>query len=144
MPVALEEPEIIPATKSSHGFLGTFISENIAVREEDGTLIIVGVPIARTGWQSYSVSNLPQQKAQELGIDVSNPSASIDLYRPASEVFDPEFLSSLNGVPITDGHPPGGVFRTGSRSAAHGLRGPKCSQACGYGRLEQGGFIDAL
>jgi hypothetical protein len=106
----LEEPEVIPATRSPHGYLATRVSDNISVREEDGTLIVVGCPIARTGWQKYAVKDLPQERAKELGVDISNPNASIDLYRPASEVFHPDFLASLNGIPITDGHPPNGEF----------------------------------
>jgi hypothetical protein len=104
-----EELEVIPATRSPHGYLASFLSDNIA-EKEDGSLIVVGCPIARTGWQKYSVKDLPQELARRLGVDVSNPEASIDLYRPAKEVFHPEFLASLNGCAITDGHPPGGEF----------------------------------
>jgi hypothetical protein len=105
----MDELEVIPATKSPHGYLASFLSDNIA-EKDDGTLIVVGCPIARTGWQKYSVKDLPQARAKELGVDISNPEASIDLYRPAKEVFHPEFLSSLNGCTITDGHPPNGEF----------------------------------
>ena len=110
MPVEmLEEPEVIPATKSPHGYLASYISDNISQRE-DGSLIIVGCPVARTGWQEYEIRNLPQEKAVSLGIDVSNPSAVINLYRAPKDVFDPEFLASLNGIAVVDGHPPTGVF----------------------------------
>lgn len=105
----LEEPEVLPATRSPHGYLASYISDNISQRE-DGSLIIVGCPIARDGFQSYSVRNLPQEKARELGVDTSNPDAEIDLYRAPKDVFAPEFLASLNGVVITDNHPPPGVF----------------------------------
>jgi hypothetical protein len=105
----MEELEVIPATRSPHGYLASFLSDNIAQRE-DGSLIVVGCPIARTGWQKYTVKDLPLKRAADLGVDVSNPEASIDLYRPAKEVFDPEFLASLNGIAITDGHPPNGEF----------------------------------
>lgn len=104
-----EELEVIPATRSPHGYLASFLSDNIAQRE-DGSLIVVGCPIARTGWQKYAVRDLPQQRAEDLGVDTSNPEASIDLYRPDKEVFHPEFLASLNGIAITDGHPPNGEF----------------------------------
>ena len=106
-----EEPEIIRATKTVHGYLASPLSEHIS-EMPDGSLLIVGCPIARTGWQEYSVRDLPQERAKQLGIDISNPSAMIDLYRPASEVFKPEFLASLNGRPVTDGHPPGFVDPT--------------------------------
>lgn len=107
--MTLEEPEILQATRSPHGYLASPWSDNISVRE-DGSLIVVGCPVARTGWQKYSVGDLPQQLAQSLGIDTSNPHASIELYRPEEEVFHPEFLASLNGVPICDNHPPDGEF----------------------------------
>ena len=100
---ALEELEI-----TAHGFLASQLTEHI--REmDDGSLVVEDCPIARTGFQTYAVRDLPQESARELGIDLSNPNASIDLYRPASEVFKPEFLASLEGRPITDGHPPGFV-----------------------------------
>lgn len=105
----LEDLAVLPATRSPHGYLASQLTDNIHMTDE-GYLIVVGCPIARTGWQKYTVADLPKERAAELGIDVSNPSATIDLYRPASEVFNPEFLASLNGKPITDGHPPGGEF----------------------------------
>jgi hypothetical protein len=104
-----EELSVLAATRSPHGYLTSPITDNIH-RKEDGSLVIVGVPIARTGWQKYTVGDLPKARAEDLGVDVSNPAATIDLYRPASEVFDKEFLSSLNGATITDGHPPEGEF----------------------------------
>lgn len=121
MPELLEEPEVIKATRSPHGYLASPLSDNISQRE-DGSLIVVGCPIARTGWQTYSVSDLPQELARSLGIDTSNPSASIELYRPEDEVFHPEFLASLNGAPICDNHPPGGEFvdKTNFRKYAMG------------------------
>jgi hypothetical protein len=100
--------EIIAATRSIHGYLASPISDNIS-EMPDGSLLAVGCPIARTGFQAYAVKDLPQDAAVQLGIDVSNPNASIDLYRPPEEVFHPAFLASLNGRPITDNHPPGFV-----------------------------------
>jgi hypothetical protein len=109
MSEVMEELELVQATRSPHGYLASQLSDNI-FEKEDGTLIVVGCPIARTGWQKYTVGDLPRGRAEELGVDVSNPSATIELYRPAKEVFAPEFLASLNGCSITDGHPPGGEF----------------------------------
>ncbi len=110
MPAELmEEQEILPATRSPHGYLVSPLSDNISMTDE-GYLVITGCPIARTGWQQYTVADLPKERAAQLGVDVSNPSATIDLYRPASEVFAPEFLASLNGKPVVDNHPPGGEF----------------------------------
>jgi len=100
---ALEELEI-----TAHGFLASQLTEHI--REmDDGSLVVEDCPIARTGFQTYVVRDLPQESARELGIDLSNPNANIDLYRPASEVFRPEFLASLEGRTIVDSHPPGFV-----------------------------------
>lgn len=104
-----EELTILQATRSPHGYLTSPLTDNIHMTDE-GYLVVVGVPIARTGFQKYTVADLPRAKADALGIDTSNPHATIELYRPAKEVFNPEFLSSLNGKPITDGHPPGGEF----------------------------------
>ena len=100
--------EIVAASRSSHGYLVSPLSDHIS-EMPDGSLLVVGCPIARTGWQTYSVHDLPQQAAKDLGVDISNPSAEIDVYRPAEEVFKPEFLASINGRPICDGHPPGFV-----------------------------------
>lgn len=98
------EEEILEATTTAHGYLVSPLSENISETPE-GFLVVVGCPVARTGWQAYSVKDLPQESARDLGVDLSNPYASIDLYRPAEEVFAPDFMASLNGKPITDGHP---------------------------------------
>ena len=99
------QDQIVKSTKSAHGYLASPLSEHIS-EMPDGSLLVVGCPIARTGWQEYAVKDLPPESARELGIDTSDPNAQIDLYRPPEEVFRPEFLASLNGRPITDGHPP--------------------------------------
>ncbi len=96
---------IIDASPSAHGYLVSPLTDHIAETDE-GYLVVTGCPIARTGFQEYSVKDLNQDAARELGVDTSNPGAAIDLYRPASEVFAPEFLASLNGKSITDNHPP--------------------------------------
>ena len=98
--------EVIDATQTAHGYLVSQLSEHISETPE-GFLIVVGCSIARTGFQEYAVRDLPQESAKDLGVDINNQSALIDLYRPASEVFSPEFLASLNGKPISDNHPPG-------------------------------------
>lgn len=101
MPVD-EEQEL---AVTGHGFLASPLTDNIHLMD-DGSLIVENCPIARTGWQVYAIRDLPQQAAKELGIDLSDPSAEIDLYRPPEEVFDPEFIASLEGRPICDNHPP--------------------------------------
>jgi hypothetical protein len=92
----------------ARGFLTSRLSDHIGETDE-GYLIVRDCPIARTGFQEYAVCDLPQDSAHDLGVDLSNPSATIDLYRPASEVFSEDFIRSLNGKPITDGHPEGMV-----------------------------------
>jgi hypothetical protein len=91
-----------------HGYLVSPLSENISETPE-GFLIVHACPVARTGWMSYLVKDLPQESARELGVDTSNHNAEIDLYRDEDDVFDPEFLASLEGKSVTDGHPPGFV-----------------------------------
>ncbi len=90
---------------TGHGFLASPLTDNIRVTDE-GFLIVEDCPIARTGWQTYTVRDLPQQAAKDLGVDLSDPGASIDLYRPPEEVFHPEFIASLEGKSVTDNHPP--------------------------------------
>lgn len=72
----------------------------------EGNLICRDVPIARTGWQTYKVSELPKKAADSVGIDVSDPNADIKLYRDASDVFHPDALASFEGKTVTDSHPP--------------------------------------
>ncbi len=88
----------------SMSYFTTPLSEHLEETPE-GFLISRDTVIGRTGWQTYKVSELPQQAAAELGIDLSNPDADIDLYRPASEVFSADTLASIEGKPVTDDHP---------------------------------------
>jgi hypothetical protein len=53
--------------------------------KEDGTLVVEGAKIARVGIQKYGDHNE---------------------YRPEEEVFAPEHLKTIEGCPITLGHPP--------------------------------------
>jgi uncharacterized protein len=101
-------PEILDAAPTAHGYLVTPLTDHIS-KTDEGFLVVLDCPIARTGFQEYAVKDLPQESARELGIDTSNPNATIDLYRAEEDVFDPEFLASLNGKPVTNGHPPGFV-----------------------------------
>lgn len=100
MSVEAQESQI-----TAHGFLASPISDNIH-EKEDGTLVIESCPIGRTGWMTYQCKDLPQQAARELGVDMSNLHANIDLYRTSEDVFAPEFIASLEGVAICDNHPP--------------------------------------
>jgi len=120
-----QEESVIDATQTAHGYLVSPLSEHINETPE-GFLVVVGCPVARTGWQTYAVRDLPQESAKAMGIDIRNPNAEIELYRPAREVFGPEFLASLNGKPVTDGHPPGFVDPTNfSRYSMGHLQNPR-------------------
>jgi hypothetical protein len=83
----------------------TPISENIEETPE-GFLICRDVVIARTGWQTYKIAEIPQEAAAQLGVDVSNPHADIELYRGASDVFSSDTMASAEGKPLVDDHPP--------------------------------------
>jgi len=91
------------------GYFVTTISPNLG-RTPEGFLVAKDCVIARTGFQTYKVRDLNQQVAEDLGIDTSNPDADIDLYRPASEVFDPKTMASYEGKPVVDDHPAGREF----------------------------------
>jgi hypothetical protein len=58
--------------------------------------LIVPARIARVGTQEY--------QASEIGLD-GDPDRFVNVYRPESEVFDPEAIASFDGLPITDDHP---------------------------------------
>jgi len=58
--------------------------------------LIVPARIARVGTQEY--------QASEIGLD-GDPDRFVNVYRPESEVFDPEAMASFDGLPITDDHP---------------------------------------
>ncbi len=89
----------------ARGYLASKISENLEETPE-GFLLARDCVIARTGFQEYSVKDLPQEAAEDLGVDTSNPGASIDLYRAPEDVFAAEALASGEGKAITDNHPP--------------------------------------
>jgi hypothetical protein len=83
----------------------------------EGYLIAPGTCLGRTGFQRYTVSELPADALRELGIDASNPSAVIDVYRSPEEVFATETIASLEGKPVTFDHPPGAQFVDSSNFA---------------------------
>lgn len=90
------------------GYFTVPISEHLEETPE-GFLIARDCVIARTGWQTYKVGDLPQDAAKDMGVDVRDKQADIDLYRPADEVFHPDTLRSFEGKPVTDNHPQGFV-----------------------------------
>ncbi len=66
----------------------------------EGTLVCIGVPIARTGDYEYHAS-----EGQSPGIQ-PGPDGRIISHREPGEVFAPEALASFEGKPVTLDHPP--------------------------------------
>ena len=93
--------------------MGQFYADRVAVgshraRTPEGYLVVTGVPIARTGWQTY--------RASELRLP-GDGDRLVKLYRDASEVFSPETIASFEGKSITSEHPP--VFLTQENDAGY-------------------------
>lgn len=80
-------------------YYGSQISPHL-VDTPEGFLICKDVPIARTGPQDYL--------ARELMLD-GDPDRVITVQRYPEDVFEDATLASLEGKPVTDGHPPGNV-----------------------------------
>lgn len=93
------------ARGNGQAYYASNISDNIA-KTPEGFLVCRSVVIARTGWQLYTVGDLPQEAARELGVDLSDPDASINLYRSPEDVFAPATIASFLGKPVCDDHPP--------------------------------------
>lgn len=80
-------------------YYGSQISPHL-VDTPEGYLICKDVPIARTGPQDYL--------ARELMLD-GDPDRVITVQRYPEDVFEDATLASLEGKPVTDGHPPENV-----------------------------------
>ena len=99
-------------------YFGTRLSENISLREPEGYLLCLNVPVARTGVQEY----LPGEVGLPPGPGL------IPVHRPPEEVFDPACMASFEGMPVTDDHPadPEGVtaenIRWLQKGHAHNIR----------------------
>lgn len=91
-------------------YYGTRLSENISVREPEGYLFCLNVPVARTGYQEYW--------SEELGLGTG--SELIKVFRPEDEVFSEATMASFEGMPITDDHPEEGVDITNVRDLSMG------------------------
>ena len=104
-------------------YFGTKISENVG-ETPDGFRVFLKNYLGRTGWQRYTVAdlikNFTPERLAELQVDTSNPYASIDLYRPAEEVFAEQTITSAESKPVTDGHPPEFVDPDNFREYARG------------------------
>ena len=102
-------------------YYGTRLSENLSMREPEGYLLCLNVPVARTGTQEYLPEELclPPSSAGREG-------SVIPVWRPEEEVFSPETIASFEGMPVTDGHPPDGVdagnIRVLQKGHAHNVR----------------------
>lgn len=81
-------------------YYGTKLSKNISIREPEGYLLCLNVPVARTGYQEYW--------PEELGFPAGNQ--LLRVYRPEEEVFSAEAMASFEAMPVTDDHPAEGVF----------------------------------
>ena len=91
-------------------YYGTRLSENISVRQPEGYLFCLNVPVARTGYQEYW--------PEELGLGTG--SELIKVFRPEDEVFSEATMASFEGMPITDDHPEEGVDITNVRDLSMG------------------------
>lgn len=74
-------------------YYGSKISDNIT-RLDNGCLLCLNVPIARTGTYQYL--------REELGLDGTG---IVTVYREPEEVFDQTTIASFNGKAFTDTHP---------------------------------------
>lgn len=70
------------------------ISDNIRIREPEGFLICVNVPIARTGTQQYFRDEIGQ-----------TGDGQVTVCRPEEEVFSSAAMTSFEGMPVTNDHP---------------------------------------
>jgi hypothetical protein len=81
---------------------GEHLSDNIA-RTQDGYLICRNAVIARTGFQTYRVSEIADP--QGLLSERYNPDEEIQIWRDPSEVFSRATIASFEGKTFTLTHP---------------------------------------
>ena len=111
-------------------YYGTRLSENISRREPEGYLLCLNVPVARTGYQEYLPEELGLPPSVISTKDPEGPrgeiSSPLQVFRPEEEVFSPETISSFEGMPVTNDHPPDGVdienIRRLQMGHAHNIR----------------------
>lgn len=77
----------------ARAYYGSKISDNITILD-NGCLVCLNVPIARTGTYKYL--------REELGLEGNG---IVDVYREPEQVFDPVTIASFNGKAFTDTHP---------------------------------------
>jgi len=85
-------------------YYGSSISPNLTETEE-GYLIALNVPIARTGIQKYLPKEVPIEDAE----DYAGADGLIPVHREPEEVFSAATIASFEGKPATEGHPPDSV-----------------------------------
>jgi len=85
------------------GYYGVKLSDNVT-RTPEGFLIFRDAVIARTGFQTYRGSEIPDSEKQAVDLNIG-PDEEIQILRPANEVFSRATIQSYEGKPITDGHP---------------------------------------
>lgn len=94
--------------------MAQFYADRVAVgshraRTPEGYMVILGVPIARTGIQKY--------KAAELKLEGVPGNQNVEVFRPYAEVFSPQTIASFEGKSVTSPHPP--VFLTPDNDATY-------------------------
>lgn len=92
----------MPVALDRLAYFGEQLSDNVVLTPE-GFIICKNSVIARTGFQTYRVSEIDDPEGL-LG-DEFGPDDEIDLYRPIEEVFDPATLASFEGKTFTLTHP---------------------------------------
>jgi hypothetical protein len=70
----------------------------------DGYLACDNAVLGRTGFQTYKGSELPKDEKDREGIVVGDDD-NVSVYRSPEEVFNPEFMKTLEGKPFTLLHP---------------------------------------
>ena len=81
-------------------YFGSKISPNLT-RTDEGYLIALNVPIARTGIQKYLPAEVPVDDSEQY----AGPDGLIPVYREPEEVFSPKTIASFEGKPVADNHP---------------------------------------
>jgi hypothetical protein len=84
-------------------FYGTKLSDNMKLTPE-GYLVCFNAVIARTGYQTYAGSELPEDELKEQNVSV-NPDDQVKVLRLPEEVFKTSVFSSFEGKPFTFHHP---------------------------------------
>ena len=90
--------------KASSQALRFYTVESLGEKQSltpEGFLVIVDVPIARTGTMLYGAGEIPV---------AANRDGMIRIHREAEDVFHPDYIASLQGKSVTNDHPPTDVI----------------------------------